>query len=125
MNEEVWAEVEGFPDYAVSNHGRVMSIRFDRILSSRPNSYGHARVVLYRDRQAHEFYVDALVKEVFEGRTTPPRFRRLMVLESGMIFKTIQECADHIGGHASSIYRVLRGERESHLGYTFKYVEEA
>ena len=124
MTEEKWAEIAGFPDYAVSDQGRVKSVRFDRILKPRTNSYGHHRVVLYRGTQAHDFYIHLLVSAAFRGEITPPRVRRVMVNESGMVFRTIGDCAEYIGGHPSSIYRVLRGERPSHLGYTFKYVEE-
>jgi hypothetical protein len=158
--EEVWAEIQGFPDYAVSNHGRVMSTRFGKILTPRVNSYGSYRVVLYRDRKPYDFYVHRLVAAAFiDGykpelqvkprdedygnsnvynlrfsngarmgqlvKSPPPaKLRRVMIKETGHIFGTINDCAEYIGGHVSSIYRVLRGERPSHLGYTFAYVEE-
>lgn len=160
MIEEIWAEVKDFPDYAVSNHGRVKSVRFDKMLKPRTNSYGSYRVVLYRDRQPYDVYIHRLVAATFIDGYTPelqvkpadgdygnvsvhnlrlssgvqlgtlienptsPKLRRVMINESGKIFRTIEECAKYIGGHTSSIYRVLRGERPSHLGYTFKYVEE-
>lgn len=158
--EEQWAAIDGFPDYAVSNHGRVRSLRYDRYLTPRANSYGHERVVIYRDKQPHEFYVHHLVAGAFisgyrpgkqihhhdedssnnnvlnlrfaQGvrlghlvpNPAPATLRRIMIVESGMIFKSIGDCANYIGGHSSSIYRVLRGERPHHLGFTFRYVEE-
>lgn len=125
MIDEKWAEIEGFPDYAVSNHGRVKSVRYDRVLKPRSNSYGLNRVVLYRNLLPHDFYIHRLVAVAFEvDEYRPARVRRVMINESEMIFRTVGDCADYIGGHPSSIYRVLRGERPSHLGYTFKYVEE-
>lgn len=158
--EERWAAIEGYPDYAVSSHGRVKSVRYDRFLKPRENSYGLQRVVLYKDREPHDFYVHHLVAAAFidgyeEGLRVFPRdgdrsnndvynlrfregqrmgqlvknppqaqLRRVMVVELEKIFPSVQACADFIGGHASSIYRVLRNERPSHLGYTFQYVEE-
>lgn len=65
MIEEQWAEIEGFPDYAVSNHGKVMSLRFNKLLNPRSNSYGLLRVTLYNDRKAKEFYVHHLVAAAF------------------------------------------------------------
>lgn len=56
----------------------------------------------------------------------PPKAttRKVMVVETREIFSTVVECASYIGGHASSIYRVIRGDRPHHLGYTFKFIEE-
>lgn len=56
----------------------------------------------------------------------PPkaRARRIEVVETGMRFLTVESCANYIGGDVSSIYRVLRGERESHKGLTFRYQYE-
>lgn len=161
MTDEIWAEIEGYPDYAVSNYGRVKSLRYDTILGDRPNSYGLHRVTLYRDREPKDFYVHHLVAKAFitgyipglrvkhhDGdhsnnavynlrfrenqrmgtvvRNPPePKNRRILVEQTGMVFRNVKECADYIGGFPSSIYRVLREERDSHLGYTFKYVEES
>lgn len=158
--DETWAEINGFPDYAISNFGQVKSIRWNRILSPRRNSYGLLRVIIYKDRKAHDVYVHRLVAEAFitgyqphlqvkhadddngnnhvynlrfpDGRhlghlvkyPTQPRVLNIQIVETGMTFRTVQDCAKYIGGDASSIYRVLRGERRSHLGYTFEYVEE-
>jgi hypothetical protein len=159
MIEEKWAEIEGFPDYAVSNHGRVKSLRFNRLLKPRGNSYNLLRVTLYQDRKHKEFYVHHLVAAAFIDGYIPgkqvrhrdagndennvynlkfqqgqrmgrlisdppaPRFRRILVEETGMIFDTIHDCAEFLGAQTSSIYRVLRGERPHHLGYKFRYVE--
>ena len=158
MIEEQWAEIEGFPDYAVSNYGQVKSLRFNRTLTPRSNSYGLLRVTLYNNRKAKEFYVHHLVAAAFIDGYIPgkqvrhrqenednnvynlkfqkgqrmgrlikdppgPKFSRILVVETGMVFNTIHECAEKLGAQTSSIYRVLRGERPHHLGYTFKYVE--
>ena len=65
MVEEVWAEILGFPDYAVSNHGRVWNVQTDRILKVRPNSYGYSRVALMKDGTPWEKLVHQLVAEAF------------------------------------------------------------
>ena len=157
---EQWAEIEGFPDYAISNRGRVKSLRFNRILQPRPNSYGMYRINLYRDRVKHDMYIHRLVAAAFIDGYQPhlhvkhfdddngnnyvfnlrfqkgqrmgnlvknppqPKMQQIRIVESGKTFPTVQDCAIHIGGSVSSIYRVLRGERRSHLNYTFEYVEE-
>lgn len=149
--------IEGFPDYAVSNHGRVMSLRFDRILAPRVNSYGHHRVVLYREREAFDLYIHHLVAAAFTTGYAPgmqvrhrdndngnnyvanlrfpgrglgqlknpsvPMTRRVRIVELDLVFRSVEDCARYLDGDASSIYRVLRGDRLSHKGYTFDYLE--
>ncbi len=159
MTDEIWAEVEGFPNYAVSNHGRVMNVQTNYILRPRDNSYGYSHVGLRRDGRTYDLYVHQLVAKAFitgyrkgvrvkhaeensdnrvnnlrfqKGvrlgtlvrRPKPARSRRVKIVETGMVFLTVESCANYIDGDASSIYRVLRGERISHKGFTFDYVYE-
>lgn len=46
----------------------------------------------------------------------------VMIRETGEKFYSVRDCADHIGGDYSSIYRVLAGSRKSHKGFTFEYI---
>jgi hypothetical protein len=50
--------------------------------------------------------------------------KRVRIVETGEIFRTVRQCARFIGGDYSAIYSVLRGQRATHLGYTFEYFEE-
>lgn len=69
--------------------------------------------------------------EIMGGESKPPTHydsprlhaRRLRIVETGEVFRTAYDCANHIGGNASNIYRVLNGFRDSHRGYTFEYVD--
>lgn len=58
-----------------------------------------------------------------EGEETNPRHwgRKVMILETGEIFRTVRDCADYINADYSTIYACLRGERRSHRGFTFQY----
>lgn len=48
---------------------------------------------------------------------------KVRIVETGQIFRTVRDCAKHIGGDYGTIYACLRGDRRMHLGYTFEYVE--
>ena len=159
MPAEVWAEVEDFPDYAVSTDGRVMNRHTNLILRPRNNSYGYTRVALRRDGETHDVYVHHLVAKAFitgyfpgvqirhakdnsdnsvrnlrfrrgirmgnlNKRPRKTQSRRVKIVETGEVFLTVENCARYIEGDASSIYRVLRGERISHKGFTFEYQYE-
>lgn len=47
--DEVWKPIFDFPEYAVSNHGRVMTISTERIKTASPNQQGIATVNLQRE----------------------------------------------------------------------------
>lgn len=166
--QEVWVEIEGYPNYAVSNRGRVVNLETDALLALRPHERGYLRVALYREGVRRDIYVHQLVAKAFFARfrhgehiehvngdpednrpenlrkrklnrelvkegmasrrlqmATDEAFRAwgkpVMLLETGEVFRTVRDCADYIGGDYSSIYRCLRNERGSHMGYTFAY----
>lgn len=156
--KEVWVEVEGYPNYAVSNYGRVMNIKRNCVLKPRPNEDGHLRVSLSYEGRVRDFYVRRLVAAAFfetydereqifhwnddkedntvanlrirkrprhdeVRRTKRQTGRRVEVVETGDIFRTARDCANYIGGDYGSIYACLRGDRRSHMGYTFKYYD--
>lgn len=50
--------------------------------------------------------------------------RRVRIVETGQVFRTVGDCARHIGGDFSKVYAVLRGQRRTHLGFTFEWHEE-
>ena len=50
--------------------------------------------------------------------------KRVQIVETGEVFRTVRDCARYIGGDYSGIYACLRGERKQHLGYSFEYFEE-
>lgn len=47
----------------------------------------------------------------------------IRVIETGEEFRTVKDAANYLGGDYATIYKVLRGERRTHLGYRFEYVE--
>ena len=157
MKEE-WVVIEGYPNYAVSNLGRVVNITRDTMLKPRPNDEGHLRVSLSFEGRVRDFYIRRLVAAAFfEGydpreqvfhwnddkedntlinlrmRKMPrgeivQRNRRqtgqqVEIVETGQVFRTARDCASFVGGDYSSIYACLRGDRRSHMGYTYKYYD--
>jgi hypothetical protein len=45
------------------------------------------------------------------------------IIETDEVFRTARDCANYIGGDYGSIYACLRGDRRSHMGFTFEYHE--
>lgn len=50
----------------------------------------------------------------------PHEGRRVKIVETGEIFNSMAECADHIGGFKSAISSCLRGKTHTHKGYHFE-----
>jgi hypothetical protein len=49
--------------------------------------------------------------------------RRVIIKETGQVFRTVRDCANYIGGNYGDVYKCLRGERKSHVGYSFAYYD--
>ena len=157
--EEVWKQIDDFPEYAVSNLGRVVNLIYDRPVNGVMTQNRYLKVTLRKDGQATQQYVHQLVAQTFfsgwrrgirvrhldgnRGNNSasnlefvggayrlPKRIKfsritsqRVRIIETQEVFRTVYDAADYIGGSPSNIYRVLRGERASHLGFSFEYVD--
>lgn len=65
--KEIFREIDGFPDYEVSNLGRVCSFkgRYPKIMKLRNNRWGYPYVTLYTDGKHVMKKVHRLVAEAF------------------------------------------------------------
>ena len=68
MNREIWKTIEEFPDYEISNLGKVKSLKFkkEKILTPGRNRYGYLYVILYKNVNKDNKTVHRLVLETFE-----------------------------------------------------------
>lgn len=69
---ENWKEIERFPGYSVSDHGRVRSDKTGRILSLSENQYGLVHVGLMDGRTQYHRSVPLLVAKAFLPRDKEP-----------------------------------------------------
>lgn len=65
MDQERWKTIELFPEYEVSNHGRVRTYKTGRILRMNVNQYGLLQVGLMRDGVQYHRSVPLLVAKAF------------------------------------------------------------
>jgi hypothetical protein len=64
MNER-WVEVDRFPEYSVSSHGRIRANKTGRILALNMNQFGLLQVGLMRDGVQYHRSVPLLVANAF------------------------------------------------------------
>lgn len=69
--KERWVQIPGFPDHAVSTHGRVYHVRLDHILAPRPAANNNKKVQLRLDGRPYERMVHRLVAEAFLDDYSP------------------------------------------------------
>lgn len=64
--DEVWEHIDSFPDYMVSNKGRVWSSKTQRFMKIKPmDNHGHLGVCLHQNGQMYYRYIHRLVAEAF------------------------------------------------------------
>jgi len=71
MFDEVFVGIPAFPNYIVSNYGRVINTTSDYELRLTKDQNGFRRAVLYRDGRRYEFGVHRLVARAFFERWKP------------------------------------------------------
>lgn len=64
---EEWIKIKDYPDYEVSNHGHVRSLKYGkiRILKDRKDGCGYLQVILCKDRNQKSYKVHKLVATHF------------------------------------------------------------
>jgi len=65
--KETWREIRDYPNYLISNWGRVFSNRCGRILKPERDSGGYCRINLYKNKKPKHIRVHRLVLEAFIG----------------------------------------------------------
>lgn len=64
MSEEIWKDVEGFPDYQVSDQGNVRNKKSKHVLTPIPDKDGYLRVHLHNDsivKRVHRLVAEAFI----------------------------------------------------------------
>lgn len=66
MNE-IWKDIEGYPNYQVSSMGRVKSLKYgkEKMLKGTKNSKGYFQVILCKDGKLKHYYIHRLVAYAF------------------------------------------------------------
>lgn len=65
MLDEYWVTFEEFPNYSISNYGRVVNNATSKELRPHVDSFGNHKVAFYRDGNRYEFGVHRLVARAF------------------------------------------------------------
>ena len=114
---------------SLSFEGRVRDFYVHRLVAAAFfTGYDPREQVIHWDDNRENNSVDNLrlrKSERYESaRIIKPRGgRRVQIKETGQVFRTARDCANFIDGDYGSVYACLRGDRRSHMGYTFEYYD--
>lgn len=69
-NTEIWKDIDGFEEYQISNHGRVYSLKTNKILKASQcsltrNKIGYLKVTLYANSKFYNRMIHRLVAQTF------------------------------------------------------------
>lgn len=150
---EEWKDIEGFDGYLVSDEGNIWSNKSNSMLRPVMVN-GFYVVGMHNGRKRCNRYVHRLVAQAFitpniNGRQvkivngdhtnvsvrnlhvtnfksvkTGKKGSKVMIKENGLIFDSVRDCAEYVGGFPAGIYSCLNGVAFTYLGYHYQYVVE-
>ena len=150
---EVWKDVKNYEGYyQVSTHGRVKSVRYDRILKQSPNNAGIATVGFSVKNRHKTKAVKTLIAQTFAGSSRlkeiydyakdnverPKNMSRLNIAKTQAnekpirvidsngkvkIYDSATVYAKENNIRPSTIVNVLKGRSKYHKGVKFEYLE--
>lgn len=144
---EVWKDIKGYEGYyQVSTHGRVKSVRYDRILKPGRSGSGWLVVALSKKGKPKTKSVKTLIYKAFKdsnrleeindyaeksfvktNKQLKPINRKPIkaIYEDGTyeVFDSATTYAKKLGVLPSTIVNVLKGRIKSHKGVKFEYLE--
>lgn len=65
MLDEQWTHLELFPNYSISNYGRIVNVNSGRELNPSPDKNGYLRVALYHKGARYDAFIHRLVAECY------------------------------------------------------------
>lgn len=160
MQQEIWKEIPGYPEYKVSNLGRVQSYKKKNgptLMNGELTHNGYIQVTLNHQRfKLHRLVAMAFIPnpdslpqinhkneiktdnrvENLEWCTAKynnnygtklqrysiTRGKRLVCIESGIVYPNLQSAAKDLNLDFSHIAKCCRGVLPQHKGFHFKYV---
>ena len=120
--KEIFREIDGFPDYEISNLGRVCSFkgRYPKILKPRKNRWGYLYVILYTGRKRATKRVHRLVAEAFVSNPeNKPQVNHIDEDKENNMAENLEwvTCGENIN-HGTGIRRRAEAQGKAVVQYT-------
>ena len=135
--EEIWKIIDGYPNYMVSNLGRVKTLNYKRsgrekIMSLLDNGSGYFKVCLCSNGKVKQLYVHRLVAEAFlkierttKACTNGKHSKKVFQYDlNGNFIKEFPSAAEverQLNISTQNVTACCRGEYKYTHGYIFSY----
>lgn len=125
MHDERWAPIRGFPNYEISDYGRVRNIKTDRILKTSINDKGYEVVCLSRSgrqfiKKIHIMVAEAFVEKYYDDTYSTHRdYNRLNNYYDNLEWRRL----DDIQQKSQRRYKRVRTKRRYDIMKPLRVVE--
>jgi hypothetical protein len=140
---EIWKPLKNFPSYNGSSEGRIINVRTQHILKPYLNENGYPIIRLRRNNKCHTVRLHRIIAETFLGEHPNMDVRHkdrdrlnnhvdnlewvmnqtaIKVVETGMTYESVSECARDTGCDRRAIYRYLSGGSKHVNGLHFEKI---
>ena len=105
---EIWKNIKGYPDYAISSFGNIKNIKFDKKLNPHITDQGYCIVNIYCNKKDKHFKVHRLVAETFIDN--PDKKRTVNHIDGNKLNNSVSnlEWATHSENHKHSYDKLNR-----------------
>lgn len=86
--DEEWRHISGYPDYLISDLGRVWNVRREHFMTTRVSNTGYERVGLWDGSRQRSFSVHRLVAEAFLFR--PPGTYQVNHIDGDKLYNVVE-----------------------------------
>ena len=70
-NDEIWADIPGFPGYSISSLGRIANLKWQMLMQTSQTIEGHVKISLQGEDGRHTLSVKKLVARAFVYQPSP------------------------------------------------------
>ena len=112
---EIWKTIEDYPDYQISNMGRVKSLKWgkEKILKSTLNKNGYCNIFLCKNKEIKYYYIHRLVAQAFiQNPYNLPQVNHINEIKTDNRVENLEWCTNEYNSNYSKAKPILQFSKE-------------
>ena len=120
--DEKWVTIPGYTEYAVSDQGRRMNLKLNKLQEGRHHGNQLRVSIRSQDGFYHEYNISRLMLMVDFSEERDVKIRKIRNVDTGELYENAEHARRELNASSrSDIYKVLRGERPRVSGVQLEY----